>query len=310
MTSPSKLRNFLDWLKVSVTPALVIPVIMLAGYHLMWLLAGTKYDLPSLIVMIAAVVVADVAILVARMLGVSRNSGTKAFLFLAGITAVGFAVTLYLGKVVLDAQDITRLVSVLTLSLGLLIVVAASGLHPEEEPITNHPKHVEQREVALPTGTGHALVRTFRNYGGRGIDRILATAETQISTADLHYVAYHVDGLGQFSIDVMDHQDILTDDKVSSDQRRAQYLRHGIKLNRLMVGLNNEFRSIDSGILLRVVLDVERGALYYFWVDEARFLIGVTLDQSQVHKADAKMVHLVDAVRPLLGHKRIEDLNR
>jgi hypothetical protein len=283
---------------------------MLGGYHVMWLLAGTRYDILSLIVMVAATVVTVVAVLMARLLGVSRSSGTKAFLFGAGFLATGFAVTLYLGKVAVNVNDVTRVVSVVALALGLLTIVAASGLHQEEEPVTNHPKHVEQREIALPGGTGHALVRTFRNYGGRGIDRILAAAETQISTADLHYVAYHVDGLCQFSIDVMDRPDILTDDKVTGDQRRAQYLRHGIKLNRLMVGLNNEFRSIDSGILLRVVLDVERGALYYFWVDESRFLIGVTLDQSQVHKADAKMVHLVDAVRPLLGHKRIEDLNR
>jgi hypothetical protein len=180
----------------------------------------------------------------------------------------------------------------------------------DEEPTANHPGFVEQRDIPLPSGSGNAQVRTFRGFGGRGIDRILAAAESQVSTEDLHYVAYHVDGLCQFSVDVLDHPDIPADEKVRGDQRRAQYLRHGLKLDRLMDGLNQEFRSIDSGSLLRVVLDVERGALYYFWVDDARFLIGVTMDQSQVHKADAKMVQLVDAIRPLLGHKRIEDLNR
>lgn len=305
-----RLRTFLDWLKISVSPALIIPVLLIGGYHAMWALGGSRYDVPSAVAVVGSSIACVLLVKMADMLGISRNSGVKTFLFVAGVSTVVFAGILYLNPARMGFPSGPRIVSIAALLAGLLVLVAAANVREAQEPVVNHPTFNEQREIPLAAGSGSALIRTFRTYGGRGIDRILAAAESQLSTEDLHYIAYHVDGLCQFSIDVLDHPNIPADDKVTGDQRRAQYLRHGVKLNRLMVGLNQEFRSIDSGILLRVVLDVERGALYYFWVDDARFLIGVTMDQSQVHKADAKMVQLVDSVRPLLGHKRIEDLNR
>lgn len=307
---PPAVRTFLDWLRVRVGPAAMTALLLLAGYHLMWVLSESRYDTLSLAVVIGAAVVVATALGVAQALGFATSSILKAFLLTAGVAAAILAIIIYSEIAERRLTNTIKIASVVVLVVGILVTIAAFYLHPGEELTADHPSHVEQREIQLAGRNCTALLRTFRGYGGRGIDRILASVEGQVSTEDLHYVGYHVEGECWFSLDVLADADLPTDDKVSPERRRAQYLRHGLKLNRLMVGLNQEFRSIDSGILLRVVLDVERGALYYYWIDDVRFLIGVTVDQSQVHKADQKMVQLVDAIRPLLGHKRIEDLNR
>jgi hypothetical protein len=79
-----------------------------------------------------------------------------------------------------------------------------------------------------------------------------------------------------------------------------------------MAKLNSEFRALDSGTLIRLVLDVERGALYYYVVhsESERFLVGVTLDQDMVHVTDRKLQTLVDDIRHHLGHPRITELER
>lgn len=43
-----------------------------------------------------------------------------------------------------------------------------------------------------------------------------------------------------------------------------------------MSRLNSHFEDIEGGILIRTVLDVEKGALYYYWVTPRDFLIGVS----------------------------------
>ena len=80
----------------------------------------------------------------------------------------------------------------------------------------------------------------------------------------------------------------------------------------IIAKLNAEFRNMDSGALIRLVLDVERGALYYYVVhsESERFLIGVTLDQDMVHVTDRKLQVLVDDIRHHMGHPRITELEK
>jgi hypothetical protein len=52
---------------------------------------------------------------------------------------------------------------------------------------------------------------------------------------------------------------------VSPESRRASYDKHGRTLDRLMAKLNADFREMDSGVLIRLVLDVERGRSTTSW---------------------------------------------
>lgn len=64
----------------------------------------------------------------------------------------------------------------------------------------------------------------------------------------------------------------------------------------IVTRLDSYMRRLEGGILIRTVLDVEQGALYYYWIDRNVYLTGLTMDQSKVLVADEKLRTLVNAV--------------
>jgi hypothetical protein len=63
-----------------------------------------------------------------------------------------------------------------------------------------------------------------------------------------------------------------------------------------MSRLNVYMRRLDGGVLVRTVLDIEQGALYYYWIDRNVYLTGLTMDQSKVLVADEKLRRLANAL--------------
>jgi hypothetical protein len=75
---------------------------------------------------------------------------------------------------------------------------------------------------------------------------------------------------------------------------------------RYVVGqLDNRLADLHTGKLVRVVLDVEQGAIYFYNLGDIGFLVGVTLDQQQVDPADWKMSLIANEF--LRAHGRQED---
>ena len=307
----SGLATFLDWLGRSRTGlVVVVPLFVLAAYHLVWLAGGEPYSVAQFVAVAGCVAVVVVLTVLARIGAVHPPTAVRTFLAMSGIGSTGLGVVVLLGGARFGSTTATNVVGALTFVGGLFVFFASFYLNPSMVRTRHHAGHVDEQTVKLEAGTD-ATLRRFRGYGGRGTDRIVSICEGELSVNDLHYLAYYVDGGCRFYLDVLDDPTVEERfGEVPADRRRDQYLRHGVRLDVLLKALNRDFKEIDSGILLRVVLDVERGALYYFYVDEKRFLIGVTLDQEMVHKTDAKMVHVVDETRVLLGHKKILDLNR
>jgi hypothetical protein len=60
--------------------------------------------------------------------------------------------------------------------------------------------------------------------------------------------------------------------------------------------LNVYFDHLDSGILIRTVLDVEQGSLSYYYIDKGIYLVGVTMDQSKVLEVDERLRVLVNRI--------------
>ncbi len=56
-----------------------------------------------------------------------------------------------------------------------------------------------------------------------------------------------------------------------------------------------------QGQLIRVVLDVRRGAFYYIFIDELRFLFGVTMNQHAVTVADDKIRDVATSIEEFTG---------
>ncbi|MBN1174919.1 MAG: hypothetical protein JXA67_22360 [Micromonosporaceae bacterium] len=295
-------------------PGFWVPAIGVASvgvYHLAWWNSGAPYSRAALWT-IACCVLGIVGILVlVRAQIVSVGTCVRFFLGLSGFGAAALGVDLVVGGASVGTPVMTEVVGALLLLGG--IFVFSAGVYLDTDPgrpsaMRRGPKLVA--EERLRVNGADAVLRRFRGFGS-GTNRLVDVCRPQITATDLHYVAYHVDGECRFYLDVL--EDSKLDrffDQATPEERREHYLQQSRYLHHLMVGLNESFREIDAGILIRIVLDVERGALYYYWIDERRFVIGVTLDQEMVDKADRKMVHIVDGIRVSLGHKRIGDLER
>ncbi|WP_117213901.1 hypothetical protein [Allorhizocola rhizosphaerae] len=214
------------------------------------------------------------------------------------VAALGFAMTVW---PVPEGFGIpTVVIGLGVASVGALYVGRARYDVPQELPAPHQPADPNQvkieRHPPFRAGTHNPV-----------IDMIVKA----MSVDDLHYVAYHVDGRCVMTLDLLDHPQLSRfHDVVEPYQRRDEYRRHGETIEGILRRLNEEFRTLGSGDLIRLVLDVERGAIYYHMVtaDRNRYLISVTLNQYKVHIADRKCAHLVDDIRVHLGQPKLTDL--
>lgn len=104
----------------------------------------------------------------------------------------------------------------------------------------------------------------------------------------LVYLARNRQGAIVEEADLFDHEEVdaarpahLTADFIRSFYRRlaTDFGNHSRQLGQIA-------RQAVRGRMLRIVLDVEQGAVYYYRLGPADFLIGVTVNQSQVARAD------------------------
>ncbi len=138
----------------------------------------------------------------------------------------------------------------------------------------------------------------FPHYGMH-FDTILDLAKSALSIDGLHFVAFFHEQHCTFHVDILDSVELdrFFSTNHDRDERRGRYKHAGNRLEALVRSLNEYFRAIEGGELIRLVLDVEKGAIYYFWVDSRIYLVGVTLRQEMVDVADESLASLVDKIR-------------
>lgn len=122
-----------------------------------------------------------------------------------------------------------------------------------------------------------------------------------VDPLDLHYVARWAENEQVFSIDVFDDVKVgrFFSEAITPAQRRRFYADLCRRLPSLVKQLGRMCRQTLGGRTERLVLDVEMGAIYYYRMGPCDYLVGVTLDQSEVFRADEKIARLVAAARPL-----------
>lgn len=110
---------------------------------------------------------------------------------------------------------------------------------------------------------------------------------------ELAYVAHYGDDTGSFALDVFDHLTIARYfTHISPSARRIIYGEVGRQFKFLAGQLSQLVRPLFTGRLLRVVLDVEQGAVYYYRLRPGRYLVGLTLNQDRVSQGDRRMAQL------------------
>lgn len=201
---------------------------------------------------------------------------------------------------------ITAGVSALTVATGVyLLILYRRGLYLPQlaTPYTTRPTATKRKVI----GESEILIRTAPEPSA-SLTKILDTCVAMVDQDDLHFVGYFVDSDCLFYTDVLDDADLAHFfHGTSQEERRELYVQTGEQLQWLAARLDRQLAGVESGILIRTVLDLERGALYLYWIDAGRYLVGVTLDQRKVDIADDKLARLVDAIR---GHFTLPPINQ
>jgi hypothetical protein len=129
-------------------------------------------------------------------------------------------------------------------------------------------------------------------------DQLVDLCGAEVDCLDLHYVAYVRDGEKIFSLDHLGHEQLRHFFIQMSVENRRRFYHDFCQQFPLLAGrLGRIVGSVIGNKLERVVLDVEQGALYSYRIRTAEFLVGVTIDQSQVAEADDKMARLAQRIR-------------
>jgi hypothetical protein len=193
---------------------------------------------------------------------------------------------------------------------GLSVIVVCLGLAITS--VGGYAIYLEKTGIDFFFAVRKALQKGAVHHVGAGQEQTVLTkfpsfstsdeevanlCRSQMNADDLHFVGYYVGGDCRFHVDVLDRPALNRffrgDDR---EQRREAYERAGRQLDWIMSRLNVYMRRLDGGILIRTVLDIEQGALYYYWIDRNVYLTGLTMDQSKVLVADEKLRRLANAI--------------
>ncbi|TNH26925.1 hypothetical protein FHG89_19630 [Micromonospora orduensis] len=111
---------------------------------------------------------------------------------------------------------------------------------------------------------------------------------TALRPQGLHYLSHHRMGEQEWAVDILDHPDLdpFFNRGISVADRRDRYHRLAGDLSLLALQVGRDLRRAVVGNVTRLVLDVEMGAVYYYRLSPDDYLVGVTLGQDSVARAD------------------------
>lgn len=132
--------------------------------------------------------------------------------------------------------------------------------------------------------------------------RLRALWGSHLSTSDLQYAAYYRDRTLVCVGDVFDAPDLgprFMD--VSVRTRRTAYRDLAFSLGSHLARLADALCLVaapgaDQPVVERLVLDVQEGAVFVTWPSADEFVVGVTLDQTQVRPAEDRLTRLAAAL--------------
>jgi hypothetical protein len=199
-------------------------------------------------------------------------------------------------------QDLVG-VALIVLGLALIYRPLTVVLFPKRSSRQMTIAPIEDRERE-PRSTGRVNradgVSVVQHEYARLTDfdqRLRAMCEASLSVEVVHYLGYFVEGECLFSVDVLEEPKLQHfSHRRNSANRRSTYMAAGRLLYDVSTHLDKVFADIESGILIRTVLDVENGGLFHLWLDPFVHLVGVTLDQEMIHRCDSRLAELQRAL--------------
>jgi hypothetical protein len=109
-----------------------------------------------------------------------------------------------------------------------------------------------------------------------------------------HFLALYSGQRLRARVDLLDDADLeVFALHLSGSARRRVWTDLGARLNAVLRQLAEALGGSDSGTLRRLVLDVERGAVYLYPIDDETYLVGATLKQRRVSQTDDALAEFV-----------------
>ncbi|WP_367137561.1 hypothetical protein [Saccharothrix sp. HUAS TT1] len=131
-------------------------------------------------------------------------------------------------------------------------------------------------------------------------DGPLTACLAAVRAQDLHLVAHVVAGEVRAMVDCLGDPSLAPFFKqITVDARRRFYQGFVQELGAVTTKLNRAVNPVVGGLLERLVLDVEMGAIYYYRLRAGEYLVGVTIDQARVRAADDRMSELTVELTPI-----------
>jgi hypothetical protein len=137
-------------------------------------------------------------------------------------------------------------------------------------------------------------------------DSVTELCRDALHRDDLHYVGIYHRGQPSWHADVFDDPTLAPlFQRVAPWSRRRGYERLIRQVNLQVRRFKQLLTLVRSDQLIRVVLDVARGAIYLLPLDDGEYLVGVTLIQSEVERADSKIQTLRDSLRSVASQHTV-----
>jgi hypothetical protein len=128
-------------------------------------------------------------------------------------------------------------------------------------------------------------------------DNLIALCRGAVAAdGGLIHVAHYTRGIYDFAVDRLE-EPAMSAGKV--DQVREERRRVGRQLNFTVGRLEEMLQPLQSGRLIRLVLDFGRSAVYYFTTRQGEYLVGLALDGTRIEAADEMMADLATGIRDL-----------
>lgn len=161
----------------------------------------------------------------------------------------------------------------------------------------------EESAPSDPTQAVRPPAKVFVSEGPSDAWKVTDVCRARLGENRLHYVACFRAGRLLTAVDMLDDSQLgkffLGTTPTS---RRQLYETFGNDMPTIEGRLAPSLRAVtQGGELVRMVLDVERGALYHCRLAGEQYLIGVTLDQDRVAVADREMAALTGELRALMS---------
>ena len=180
----------------------------------------------------------------------------------------------------------------------------ATGLRRRISLSSANPGGWETAEITATPGNHDPGGPTVTMHGplDQRTERLVEACEGAVHAATLQFVAHCARGKVVFAVDRLGDRSLAGFfTQVTVAARRSFYLDLSHRLYSLANKFNKTTTGVLGGVLRRIVLDVEQGAIYYYRLGTGDYLVGVTIDQAKVSRADDHMASLAAEARDILA---------